>query len=72
MESAPNSPWLDPDEREVIRSFQDAGVRFLVVGGRAVQCHGHARPAKDLDLLVEPSAENWRKLQAACGTSTLA
>jgi len=50
---------------EVVRLFQDAGVRFVIVGGRAVQFHGHARPAKDLDLLVEPSAENWRKLQAA-------
>jgi predicted nucleotidyltransferase len=65
MESAPNSPWLDRDELEVVRSFLDAGVRFVVVGGRAVQFHGHARPAKDLDLLVEPSAENWPRLQAA-------
>jgi hypothetical protein len=65
MESAPNSPWLDRDELEVVRSFQDAGVRFVIVGGRAVQFHGHARPAKDLDLLVEPSAENWRKLHVA-------
>jgi hypothetical protein len=37
----------------------------LVVAGRAVQFHGHRRPAKDLDLVVEPSAENWPKLQAA-------
>jgi hypothetical protein len=65
MQSAPNSPWLDRDELEVVRSFQDAGVRFVIVGGRAVQFHGHARPAKDLDLLVEPSAENWPRLQAA-------
>jgi hypothetical protein len=40
-------------------------VRFVIVGGRAVQFHGHARPAKDLDLLVEPSAKNWPRLQAA-------
>lgn len=65
MESAPNSPWLDRDELEVVRSFQDAGVRFVIVGGRAVQFHGHARPAKDLDLLVDLSAENSPRLQAA-------
>jgi hypothetical protein len=58
-------PWLEPDELEVVRTFLRAGVRFLIVGGRAVQFHGHARPAKDLDLLVEPTAENWPKLQAA-------
>jgi hypothetical protein len=65
MQSAPNSPWLDPDELEVIRSLQDAGVRFVIIGGRAVQFHGHAREAKDLDLLVDLSAENWPRLQAA-------
>jgi hypothetical protein len=65
MQSAPHSPWLDPDELEVIRAFLDAGVRFVIVGGRAVQFNGHVRPAKDLDLLVEPSAENWSRLQAA-------
>lgn len=57
--------WLDPDELEVVQTFLDAGVRFLIVGGRAVQFHGYARPAEDLDLLVELSAENWPKLQIA-------
>jgi hypothetical protein len=65
METELNRPWLDLDELEVIRSFPDAEVRFVIVGGRAVQFHGHARLAKDLDLLVEPSAENWPRLQAA-------
>ena len=65
MDDATKMPWLDPDELEVVRAFQCAGVRFLIVGGRAVQFHGHARPAKDLDLLVELSAENWPRLQAA-------
>ena len=56
---------FDSDELEVIRAFRGAGVRFLIVGGRAVQFHGHSRDTKDLDLLVEPSAENWPKLRAA-------
>jgi len=72
METELNSPWLDRDELEVVRSFQDAGVRFVIVGGRAVQFHGHVRPAKDLDLFVEPSAENWPRLQAALRPSTRA
>jgi hypothetical protein len=65
METELNSPWLDRDELEVVRTILDAGVRFLIVGGRAVQFHGHAREAKDLDLLVDLSAENWPRLQAA-------
>ena len=54
--------WIDADELEVLRSFVTSGVHFLIVGGRAVQFHGHLRMAKDLDLLVEFSAENWEKL----------
>jgi predicted nucleotidyltransferase len=53
---------MDSDEVEVLRSFVACGVRFLVIGGRAVQFHGRFRPAKDLDLLVEFSAINWEKL----------
>ena len=58
-------PWLDDDELIVVRSFLDFGVRFLVIGGRAVQFHGYRRPAKDLDLLVEFSPENWLNLAQA-------
>jgi len=57
--------WIDPDESEVVRSFPASGVRFVVVGGRAVQFHGHMRPAKDLDLLIEFSATNWGNLFSA-------
>lgn len=57
--------WLSVDELHVIRAFLDAGVRFLIVGGRAVQFHGHFRPTKDLDLLVDTSPENRKGLIVA-------
>ena len=57
--------WLTIDELHVIRAFLDAGVRFLIAGGRAVQFHGHFRPTKDLDLLVETSPEGGKRLTAA-------
>jgi hypothetical protein len=57
--------WLSTDELHVIRAFLHAGVRFLITGGRAVQFHGHFRPTKDLDLLVEATPENGRRLTAA-------
>jgi hypothetical protein len=56
---------FDADEAAVLRSFVACDVRFIVVGGRAVQFHGHLRPAKDLDLLVEFSEENWERLGRA-------
>ncbi len=63
--AAKEEQWLNPDEVEVVRTFLNYRVRFLIVGGRAVQFHGHRRFAKDLDLLVEQSAENWSNLQTA-------
>ena len=57
--------WLNADELYVLQAFVTAGVRFLVIGDRAVQFHGHARPTKDLDLFVERSAANWKRLAAA-------
>jgi len=59
-----NAPF-DADEAAVLRSFVACDVRFIVVGGRAVQFHGHLRLAKDLDLLVEFSEENWERLGQA-------
>ena len=60
-------PLLNIDEGEaaVLRSFVACEVRYLIIGGRAVQFHGHVRPAKDLDLLVEFSGDNWQNLQRA-------
>ena len=59
------SRWLDHDELGVLRVFLNAGVRFVIVGGRAVQFHGHPRVTKDLDLLIEASPENGRHLRSA-------
>jgi hypothetical protein len=37
MENVPNSPWPDRDELKVVRTFRDAGVRFVIADGRAIQ-----------------------------------
>ena len=39
-----------------------AGVDFIVVGGLAVAAMGYSRMTEDIDLLVEPSAPNLRRL----------
>lgn len=44
----------------VVGALDDAGVRFLVAGGVAVNLHGYARMTQDLDLVVELSPENAR------------
>ena len=40
-------------------------MRYLVIGGHAVIFHGYLRPAKDLDLWVEPSESNAKAIAAA-------
>jgi len=47
----------------VISRLLDAGVLFLIVGGWAVRFHARKeRDVRDLDILVEFSADNWSKL----------
>jgi len=55
---------LNAVEQELVVALV-AEVRFVVVGGAAVQFHGHLRPRKDLDILAEPSPNNAQKLVAA-------
>ena len=41
----------------VFAALDDAGVRFVVVGGVAVVLHGHPRMTADLDLVIDLAAE---------------
>ncbi len=59
------SLYLNAVEFELLEALLDAQVRFVIVGGHAVQFHGHVRPAKDLDILIEPSHENAARLATA-------
>lgn len=49
---------LNQDFKEFIRSLNDNGVRYLVVGGYAVAFHGHPRYTKDIDIWIAMDAEN--------------
>jgi hypothetical protein len=54
-----------PDFRDLIGAFAAANVRYLLVGGYAVGFHGRPRFTKDLDLWIEDSEENMRRLAEA-------
>lgn len=53
---------------ELVRALGDAGVKFIVIGGLAVAWHSAERQADDMDLLVDPSAENSARVAAALAT----
>jgi hypothetical protein len=56
---------LNPDFRDMLSAFLDQGVEFLVVGGYAMAAHRLPRATKDLDLWVNPTADNAQRVLQA-------
>lgn len=54
---------LDPVR--IFESLQRHEVEYLTIGGVAVNAHGHVRNTRDVDILIEWSAENMTRLAAA-------
>jgi Nucleotidyltransferase of unknown function (DUF6036) len=46
---------------EIIRKLNNAGVRYAIVGGIAVNLHGHIRMTADLDIILEQEDNNLAK-----------
>lgn len=53
---------LPPDWSELIGLLCAEGVRFVVVGAHALAVHGRPRATGDLDIFVEPTTENAKRL----------
>jgi len=49
----------------ICRALNDAGARYILIGGFAVIAHGGARTTKDIDLLVDASPENVARVKQA-------
>jgi predicted nucleotidyltransferase len=50
--------------RDLLDRLTAAEVRFVLVGGLAVNAWGYLRATRDVDLVPEPSEENLAKLDA--------
>jgi len=46
------------DLKELLRAFNDHGVKYLVVGGYAYGIHAEPRATKDLDIFIRSDEEN--------------
>lgn len=53
------------DAGTILRALSDHHVEYVVIGGLAVQTHGHPRTTQDLDLVPEPSPANLARLRNA-------
>lgn len=53
---------LNENFREFLKSFNENGVKYLIVGGYAVAYHGYPRYTKDLDFWIWASPVNAEKI----------
>lgn len=56
---------LPHEWNEFLSVLKRHGVRFLLVGAHAVAAHGRPRFTQDLDILVDPTPVNARRVAAA-------
>jgi hypothetical protein len=56
---------LNQDFVDLLRSFVDGDVRFLLVGAYAVGVHGHVRTTVDMDVWIDATPENAERAYAA-------
>jgi hypothetical protein len=49
----------------ICRALNEAGARYILIGGFAVIAHGGARTTKDIDLLIDAAPENVARVKQA-------
>jgi predicted nucleotidyltransferase len=50
--------------RDLLERLTEADIRFVLVGGLAVNAWGYLRATRDVDIVPDPSTENIEKLDA--------
>jgi predicted nucleotidyltransferase len=69
VDQEPDVPEVRPptidDVRRICRALEEAGARYVLIGGFAVILHGGERTTKDIDLLVDPDPTNVERLKRA-------
>ena len=56
---------FDEDLLKFWRSLNKTNVRFLMIGGVATNLHGYHRTTNDIDLWIDDSLSNRKKLRAS-------
>lgn len=56
---------MNSDFKDLLKAFNDEGVRYLIVGGYAFAEHVEPRYTKDLDVWVERTDDNAERVLAA-------
>jgi hypothetical protein len=53
------------DAERILRRLAEHGVDYVLIGGLAVQTHGHVRTTNDADLIPAPDPANLKRLATA-------
>lgn len=56
---------FNQDFRDFIQQLNETEVKYILVGGYSVILHGYSRNTGDMDIWVEATPENYRKLKLA-------
>lgn len=56
---------FNEDFQDFIKALNGAAVEYILVGGYAVILHGYLRSTADMDVWVNKTLENYKKLQKA-------
>lgn len=56
---------IQQDFRELLGSFNDHKVEYIIVGGYALAFHGAPRYTGDIDIFVKPDTQNARRIMVA-------
>ena len=58
---------FDPEHRNILEAFDKRNVEYLLVGGYSAIVHGVSRGTGDMDLWVNLTEQNEKKLKEALG-----
>jgi hypothetical protein len=58
-------PETPLDAERILRALAEHGVDYVLIGGLAVQTHGHVRTTSDADVIPAPDRANLKRLNAA-------
>jgi hypothetical protein len=53
------------DFKELLESFNERNVEYIIVGAFALAWHGHPRYTGDLDIFVNPASDNAARVLSA-------
>lgn len=61
----PDDVTTRPDREALLRALQDAGVRYIVIGGAALETHAQPHRTLDVDITPATEPENLDRLAVA-------